>query len=86
MVFSTDGTGDGEITFPDHSIGVNEIDLSMAPTWTGTHTFDDIVIDGVLDIGTVETFTDSYATHDVSTGSYWNTNTTAVTITDFDGA
>lgn len=47
---------------------------------------EDLICDGIFDLGTVETFTDSDATPDVSTGSYWNTNTTAVTITDFDGA
>lgn len=41
---------------------------------------------GVLDIGTVQTFTDSDATPDVSNGVYFKTNTTTVTITDFDGS
>jgi len=45
-----------------------------------------VILDGAIDIGTVETFTDSDATPDVGGGSYWNTNTTSFTITDFDGA
>ena len=45
-----------------------------------------LITEGALDIGTVETFTDSDATPDVSDGSYFITNTTGVTITDFDGA
>ena len=44
-----------------------------------------LTADGRIDIGTVETFTDSDATPDVSTGSYFKTNTSTVTITDFDG-
>lgn len=43
----------------------------------------DIVLDGVIDIGTVETFTDSDATPTVTSGSYFKTNTSAVTITTF---
>lgn len=49
-------------------------------TWTGDHTFD-----GTVDWGTAETFTDSDTTPDVSTGVLFNTNTTGVTITDFEG-
>lgn len=49
--------------------------------WTGDHTFD-----GLVDIGTVETFDDLDATPDVSTGIYWNTFTNALTITDFGGS
>lgn len=48
--------------------------------------FNDLIAEGTLDLGTAETFTDLDATPDVSTGAYWNTNTSAVTITDFDGA
>jgi len=47
---------------------------------------DSIVLDGAIDLGTVETFTDLDTTPDVSSGSYWETNTSAVTITDFDGS
>ena len=46
---------------------------------------DIFIVDVSLDIGTVETFVDEDATPDVSAGSYWNTNTTATTVTDFDG-
>ena len=45
-----------------------------------------LVVDGALDIGTVETFTDEDATPDVGDGSYFVTNTTTDTITDFDGS
>src|SRR3989344_5075422 len=41
---------------------------------------------GEVNLGAVSTFTDSDATPDVTGAAYWNTNTTAVTITDFDGA
>lgn len=44
-----------------------------------------LVSEGLLDLGTVETFVDSDTTPAVNTGSYFNTNTTSVTITDFDG-
>ncbi len=44
-----------------------------------------LVSESFLDIGTRETFTDSDATPDVSTGSFFITNTTTFTITDFDG-
>jgi len=46
----------------------------------------DLTFDGRFDIGTVETFTDTDATPDVSTGTYWNTFTNTLVITDFDGA
>ena len=44
-----------------------------------------VILDGTIDIGTVETFVDEDATPDVSTGGYYNTNTTTTSITDFDG-
>ena len=44
-----------------------------------------LLVDGRIDIGTVETFTDTDTTPDVSTGVYWNTFTNAITITDFTG-
>ncbi len=59
--------------------GVAEGDDPVA--WTGDHTFD-----ALFDWGTAETFTDTDATPDVSTGALWNTFTNALTITDFDGA
>jgi len=43
------------------------------------------ILDGSVDIGTVTTFVDSDATPDVTGSAYWKTNTTGVTITDFDG-
>ena len=64
-------------------------DMNVATTfaWTATHTFDDVVVDGVLDTGTLETFGVSDATPDVGTGSFFITNATqGVPITDFDGA
>lgn len=60
--------------------------LVAGDTFTGTVTTDDLVVDGVLDTGTRETFTDSDTTPDVGTGSFFITNTSGVTITDFDGA
>ena len=46
-----------------------------------------LITDGALSLSTtVQTFTDSDATPDVSDASYFNTNTTSFTITDFDGA
>ena len=45
-----------------------------------------LTTEGALDIGTVQTFTDSDLTPDVSDGSYFITNTTGATLTDFDGA
>ena len=53
---------------------------------TDVTTVGNLITEGCLDLGTVQTFTDSDATPDVSDGSYWNTNTTTFTITDFDGA
>lgn len=53
-----------------------------APTITASTA---LVAEGILDIGTVATFVDEDATPDVSAAAYFNTNTTAVTITDFDG-
>ena len=41
---------------------------------------------GAVVLNTVATFTDSDTTPDVTGKTYFNTNTTAVTITDFDGA
>lgn len=41
---------------------------------------------GAIGLGAAATFTDSDATPDVSDGSNFETNTSAVTITDFDGA
>lgn len=46
---------------------------------------DALIVNGQYDIGTVATFTDSDATPDVHGHTYWNTNTTGVTILDFDG-
>ena len=44
------------------------------------------VIDGALDLGTVQTFADGDGTPDVSGGAYFNTHSSAETITDFDGS
>lgn len=45
-----------------------------------------LIPSAALILNSVGTFTDSDATPDVSDKSYWNTNTTSFTITDFDGA
>jgi len=45
-----------------------------------------ITLAGAVVLNTVATFTDSDATPDVTGNTYFNTNTTGVTITDFDGA
>ncbi len=66
-----------------------EIDLKAdlaGPTFTGTVTTDDLVVDGVLDLGTRETFVYPDATPDVGTGSFFLTDTEGQTVTDFDGA
>ena len=43
-------------------------------------------IEGAFQFGAVSTFSDSDATPDVGGNTYWNTNTTTYTITDFDAA
>ena len=53
---------------------------------TDITTSGNLIVDGALDMGTVETFTDSDLTPDVSDGSYFITNTTTATLTDFDGS
>lgn len=65
---------------PANSVSDEELDEGAAFDWTGTQTFDSL-----MDIGTVETFTDTDQTPDVSTGIYWNSFTNTLTITDFDG-
>lgn len=57
------------------------VDENVDVTFSGN-----IIVEGALDMGTEETFTDEDATPDVSDGSYFVTNSTATTITDFDGA
>jgi len=45
----TDAIGSAEIQA--NSVGDDELDLSISPTWTGTHTFDDgLSMDGNLDL------------------------------------
>ena len=44
------------------------------------------LIQGALDLGTVQTFADGDGTPDVSGGAYFNTHSSAETITDFDGS
>ena len=46
---------------------------------------DILKVSGKLILNTVQTFTDSDATPDVGGYSFFQTNTTGVTITDFDG-
>ncbi len=43
-------------------------------------------LEGGIQFGAISTFTDEDATPDVSGNTYWNTNTTGVTILDFDGS
>lgn len=52
----------------------------------GITTTGQLTATGEFNLGAVSTFTDSDTTPDVSGAAYWNTNTTATTITDFDGA
>ena len=54
-------------------------------TATGTADVDKTLTNKFV-LDAVQTFTDSDATPDVGAYSYFNTNTSAVTITDFDGA
>lgn len=64
------------IAFED-SIGEDMVTIGSGYTFGLTH--------AALDLGTIQTFVDSDATPDVTGRSYWNTNTTTFTITDFDG-
>lgn len=64
----------------DDETGSGLLVFGTSPTFLGT-----AVIEGGLDIGTAQTFTDLDATPAVTDGAYFNTNTSAVTITDFDG-
>lgn len=73
-----------ESDVPKRGTSISSI-LALATTFSTLGLTGNLTIDGRIDIGTVETFTDEDATPDVSTGSYFNTNTTATTITDFDG-
>lgn len=47
---------------------------------------DTVLMEGILDIGTIETFPSLDATPNVESGSYWKTSISSFTITDFDGA
>ena len=80
LVFGTDPTFLTGITVPDNSISNSELNEGGAFTWTGVHIFDNLI-----DVGSVETFTDTDGTPDVSTGVFWDTFTNTLTITDFDG-
>lgn len=63
------------------------IPVLSATTVTATGTVDALkVLTEKIVLDTVQTFTDEDATPDVGGYSYFNTNTTATTITDFDGA
>jgi len=53
---------------------------------TDITTSGNLIVEGALDMGTLETFTDSDLTPDVSDDSYFITNTTTATLTDFDGS
>ena len=62
-------------------------------TWTitsgdliiGTDTLN-LQLEGAVLLGATSTFTDSDATPDVTGNTYWETNTTSFTISDFDGS
>jgi hypothetical protein len=70
------GVGSAVGTTPALSVDENT-DVTFSGNIIGT---------AAVGFGAVATFTDSDATPDVSDGSYFNTNTSSVTITDFDGA
>jgi hypothetical protein len=59
----------------------NLVDLSADEVITGDRAFD-----GKIDIGTSEAFGGADTTPDVSTGSFFSTDGTGQTLTDFDGA
>lgn len=84
-------TGDAQVTTRALNIGAmtgtaaTEQAVVIGTGWDrGVSSSSPIVTSSVLAIGAQQTFTDSDATPDVSGGSHWITNTTAVTITDFD--
>lgn len=83
LVASTSGAQEG---IWEDALPLDPIDCVDGCTFTGTTTTEDLVVDGILDLGTVETFGISDQTPDVSSGSYWETSQTSVTINDFDGA
>ena len=68
-------------------VEANLVDKSAIETISGvwTHTAN-LIAEALFDLGTTETFTDLDTTPDVSTGALWITNTSAVTIDDFDGS
>jgi hypothetical protein len=75
---------DGEVSSADianATIVGGDLAANIAISTTG-----EVTADGELSLGTVATFVDADTTPDVSGSAYWNTNTTGVTITDFDGA
>lgn len=74
LILSSSGTGGDAFQITAASGG---IDIMSGGT---------IAMEGAIALNSVKTFVDSDATPDVSGDSYFNTNTTAVTITDFDGS
>lgn len=72
IILTATGAANGDIAIT----AANTMVLTADPT---------IQLSGAVVLNTVETFADSDATPDVSGATYWNTNTTTFTITDFDG-
>jgi hypothetical protein len=81
ILLNADGATGGDITLD----AADDLTLTAAGAVavTGVPT---ITLNGAVALNTVATFTDSDATPDVTGKTYFNTNTSAVTITDFDGA
>lgn len=80
ILLNADGATGGDITLD----AADDLTLTAAGAVvvTGVPT---ITLNGAVVLNTVATFTDSDATPDVTGKTYFNTNTTGVTITDFDG-
>ena len=71
----------GEATLMIDPQGTHAINVVDGTSYFGGN----LDVDGALDLGTVEIFVDSDLTPDVSDGSFFITNTTGATLTDFDG-
>jgi hypothetical protein len=78
--------GDITITSGDDFLATSTGKTDLTSAESSTITAPAINLLGQINLGTVHTFTDSDATPDVTGYTYWNTNTTTATITDFDGA
>ena len=88
-VWMYDGADWVLLSFMDDSINssLSAYVLKAGDTMTGSLAADGgLEVDGVLDLGTVQTFADGDGTPDVSGGAYFNTHTSVEVITDFDGS